>query len=252
MGKKKHYNYRAEQARKRNEEQAEMNRKAKARKEFWEKYRKHIIIGAIALVVAILLFNFISMIAGGVDGQLPHWFGNLTATVEPNWIVTDLNDAKTGMPRYYKLAEFDTPEGFTLNESFTASPDAQGQALYFEADSDTSPIAYIYVSGVSNKTASEQAAAAASYGYYKNTTQALIEMGGRQVHYAYYQFESSSEEEAIATGTSGLNLYVDTVNGSCVVISMNSPTRELGRLPSEEELLALAEQYLALLTLPND
>lgn len=248
MAKKKHRNTRAEQARRKNAEDRAYREKAKTRKAFWQQNGKKIAIVTAAVILALALIWLGYSFFYGPGGSLPSWGGRLRG-VEDNWVVADLSDS--GAARYFKLGEMQAPEGYTLDEDMGAGSDKKTQSFYYRADDPEATITHIYVSGVPNYTAEAQLDRLIDYGYFAQTggaKQAVID--GRDVRYAYFVFDVSTEENA-EEGTvayANLCLYIDSVKDSCVLMMLDSPRVAMEDVTSEDVLYAEAEKLLPLLT----
>ena len=254
MGKKKKINYRAEQARRKNAEKAEQKRKAAERKELWDKHGKQIIIIAVAAVAALVLIWLGCKWFVGPGGSIPNFFGTLRG-VESDWVVT--NTGTTAKPRYYKMAEFSTPEGYTLDPEYNVSSDQLTQTLYFTADDENALVQTIYVSGVKGYTAADQIARVLDYGFFKDASGAIAgTLGGHEVQYVYMLCPNDADEESAEKpdteriGYASVCVYADSVQDSCVLVMLNSATATLAEAPSMETMLAEADRLVAGLTLP--
>ena len=254
MGKKKKLNYRAEQARRKNAEKAEQKRKAAERRELWNKHGKQMIIIAIAAAAALVLIWLGCKWFIGPGGSIPNFFGTLRG-VESDWVVA--NTGTSSKPRYYKMAEFSTPEGYTLDPEYDLSSDKLAQTLYFTADDENALVQTIYVSGVTGYTAADQLTRVLDYGFFKDASEAIAgTLGGHEVQYAYMLCPTDTDEESAEkpdterNGYASVCIYVDSVQGSCVLVMLNSATATLAEAPSREALVAEAEALLSHLTLP--
>lgn len=254
MAKKRRVNYRAQQNRKRNLEQAEIRRKQARNKAIWEAHGKQIIIVAVAVVAAIILIWLGCKWFMGPGGSLPNFFGNLR-TVESDWLVT--NTGSTSKPKYFKMGEVTAPEGYTLDPEFTATTDSKNQTFYFAADDENAAVKSVYVSGVANKTAAEMMETVLGYGYYESASEGMeATIGGHDVHYAYFVYGDSTtatdtdldgEAEAV-DGYPSLCMYIDSVEDSCVLVLLNGQTTALENVASIDELMPVAEAVLPLIT----
>ncbi len=254
MGKRKKINHRAEQARRRNAERAAQRQKAAQRQAFWAQHKKPIIISAVAAVAAIVLIFLGCKLFIGPGGSIPNFFGTLRG-VQDNWIVT--NTGTTSSPRYYKMGEYDAPQGYTLDPDYNVSSDKLNQSLYFNADSQDAVISTIYLSGVKDVSAAEQLDKVLDYGMYQESSGPLSgTLGGHEASYAYFLYsttENAPEDASLEEleGYAGLCVYIDTVQDSCVLVMLNSATASLADAPSQETLLAAAEELVARLTIPQ-
>lgn len=257
MGKKRRVNYRAEQNRKRNLEQAEIRRKQAKNKAIWDAHGKQIIIAAVALALAIIVIWLGCKWFIGPSGSLPNFFGNLR-TVESDWLVT--NTGSSSKPTYFKMGEMTNPEGYTLDPDFSATSDSKNQTFYYTCDDETSAVKSVYVAGVANKTAAEMMETVTGYGYFYDSGEVKsANIAGHDVQYCYFVY-GDSETAATSTDADGnqvteyvngygsLTMYIDSVEDSCVLLLLNGYVTDLAEVATEEELLAAAEALLPNLT----
>lgn len=246
MAKKKHRNYRAEQARRKNEEDRAYREKAKARKAFWDKNGKKILITAAAVIVALVLIKLVYSFFYGPGGSLPTIGGKIRGA-EDNWIIADLSDNST--EKYFKLGEMEAPEGYTLDEEMSETSELS-QMFYYRADDENADIASVYVSGVANYTAEAQLERLIDYGYFAETSGVkTATVAGQDVSYAYFIFDVGEEgDEEGAVTYASLCFYIDSVKDSCVLMMLNSPEGPMTDVPTEDVMMAAAENFLPLLT----
>ena len=131
--KKRKSNYAAREAHRKNVEQAKYKAQAAKRKAFWEKYKRYVIIGVPALIVLIIGIWLICKATIGPGGSIPNFFGHLRG-VEENWIVA--NQGTDNAPRYYKMGEYNAPEGYTRDPDYNVSSDKLSQNFYYTADDE--------------------------------------------------------------------------------------------------------------------
>lgn len=252
---KKKYDYRAQQAHKRNQQKI-ADAKAKAKqKEFIDKYGKQILIGVAAAIVVIVAIWLGCKWFVGPGGSIPNWFGTLR-NVEEDWIIANLNT--TDSPRYYKMAEYEAPEGYTKDDENSLYSDPLVQTQTYLADDENAVVQEMYVAGVRNITAEEQINTV--LGYYENKSEAKqATIAGHDVHYGYITFETTpvtydddgnvvevAEEEK--TGNSGLCMYIDSIKDSCVLVMFYGKEGPLAEVATMEALEGEMEKFLSLLT----
>lgn len=248
MAKKKHRNYRAEQARRKNEEDRLYREKEKARKAFWDKNGKQIMIAAAIVIAVLVVASIVYSFFFGPGGSLPQ-SGDSLRGVEENWIITDLSD--TAKKKYFKLGEMDAPEGYTIDEVMSDTGDKLEQSFYYRADDENALVPTIYVSGVPNYSAEAQLKRLIDYGYFAE--EEGIQTGsiaGKDVVYDYLVFDVSADKGA-EEGTvlyASLVMYMDSDKDSCVLMMLNSAEGAREELPASAELIAEAEKFLPLLT----
>lgn len=244
-------NYRAEAAHRRNVEQAKIRQEAAKRKAFWDAHGKQVIIAAVCAVAVILVIWLGCKWFVGPGGSIPNWFGTLRG-VEEDWIVQNLGDSRS--PRYYKMAEYQAPEGYTRDMDYSISSDTLNQVMYFTADDENAVIESVYVGGVKNKTAADQVATLSTNGMFENVSETTVaNMGGHEVHYVYLVTNTSPEgtPEEEYTGKASLCMYVDTVQSSSVLMMLYSQEAPLAEVTASDVMLAEAEPFVSLLTIPQ-
>jgi len=247
MAKKKR-DYRAEAAHRKNVEQAQYLKQAAKRKAFWNAHKKQILIGGAAVILAAILIWLGCKFFVGPGGSIPNWFGTLRG-VEENWIVQNLGSGNSDA-RYYKLAEYDQPEGYTLDPEYKISADKLNKSRYFEADSEDKLIQTVYVGGVKNMTGAAQVEYLKGAGLFENIgEETTATLGGYDVNYMYTVTDDTPdvEDEASKEGYASLCVYVDTVQNTSVMLMMNSAHVPLAEVPSCEDMLAQADSLVALL-----
>ena len=254
MAKKRHSNARAQRNRQHNLQQAEYRRQAAKEKAFWQAHGKKILIGTGAAVLAILVIWLGCKFFVGPGGSIPNFFGTLR-NVESDWLVT--NTGTTSKPKYFKMGEFTAPEGYTQDPEYTVSTDKLNQTFYFDADDQTAPVKSVYVAGVANKSAEDMINTVVGYGYAASATEAkTATIGGHDVHYAYLVYgntDTATDTDLdgapdYVDGYPSMTMYVDSVQGSCVLMLLNGHSAPLADVATEEAMLAEAEKLLPLLT----
>lgn len=231
---------------------ASKRREAK-RRAFYEAHKKPIITACIAaaaaLVLLIIAFDFFYT----PGGSMRVFFGKLLGA-EENAIIREVKDG-----RFYTLANMDVPEGYQPEDyGLVGSMEDQAQYRYLVDTTGEKAIASVYVSGVKNQTGEGMIATLSSTGYYANQGEATqAEIAGHTVNYLYTQNNSnmatSEEEELPDEHFASLIMYVDSIQGSCVLLSCNSQENlPLAELPTEEAMLAEAEAILSCLSIPQE
>lgn len=257
MAQKKKIDYAARAAHRKNVENAAYKAKQAKNKALWQKHGKLITfggIGAIVLIVLlILVFNwFISF-----DGHIPVMLGKLNGAGD-NWIVTNLGS--TNNPSYFKLGEFNVPEGYTVDESTSFATDKLAQGFYSVADDENAAVKNVYVTGVKNVSGAAQMEKVLGYNMtHSHTEPVTLEIDGKNVIYSYFVYDTTEKEDPEAEipeedliGYSNITMYVDTVKDSCILISVSSQTDQpILEVPGEDVLYPVAEQFLAAITLPQ-
>lgn len=232
-------------ARKKVEEQKLAQKQAK-RLAIWQQYKKQIIIGAAAAIAAIIVLalaiDFFYMPAG----SLRTFMGKPTITDETS-LVRGMNG------HYFELAKMSAPEGYApADYGVDMTQDPYENFFYFVAEDDTRAIKDVYVSGVEGRTGADMVASLSSSGVYETCSEPReAEIAGHKVNYLYatsptYDENGQPAEESFAM----LIMYADTIRNSSVLLSCTSAQATPDLLPTEEALVADAEQILASLQLP--
>jgi len=251
---KKKYDYRAQQAHKRNQQKIADERAKQKEKEFIQKYGKQILIGVLAAIVVIVAIWLGCKFFVGPGGSIPNWFGTLR-NVEEDWIIA--NTGTSDKPKYFKLGEYTAPEGYTLDEDYGLTAGSLAQSQYYTANDENAVAQALYVAGVGGISAQQQVTNA-MYFFPENSGAKQTTLAGFDAQYVYLntvnpQYDESGNvvevPEAEQKGSSALAMYIDTVQDSCVLVMLQS-AEEIAKadIPTEEALLAEAEKLLPLLS----
>lgn len=258
--KKRKYNGAAQRAHQRNVERAQYRAKAEKRKAFFDKYRKQFLIGIPSAIVLIIAIVLICKATIGPGGSIPNFFGHLQG-VGNDWIVA--NTGTSSDPRYYKMATFTAPEGYTLDPEYHVASDKLARTAYCNADDEETPVQTIYVTGVPGHTASEMADTVLSYGLYgADAVKHEGTLGGQdavwlmgKINDDQEALEAASaaaangeevEEPELVIGHEQMTIYVDSGQGGCVLVYLNSTaSTPVENIPSDESFLEAAETILA-------
>lgn len=247
---KKKYDYRAQQAHKRNQQKIADAKAQQKQKEFIDQYGKKILIGVAAAILAIVIIWLGCKWFVGPGGSIPNWFGTLR-NVEEDWIIANLNT--TDKPRYYKMGEYSAPEGYTQVES-TLYTDELVQTQTYEANDENAVVQEMYVAGVRNISAAEQINTV--LGYYTDSSEAKqATIAGYDVHYGYITYETTPvtyDDQGVAaevaeedrTGRSGLCMYIDGIKDSCMLVMLYSKEAPLAEVTTMEAMEAEMEKFL--------
>ncbi|MBR2718202.1 MAG: hypothetical protein IKB78_02760 [Clostridia bacterium] len=252
---KKKFDYRAHAAHQRNQQKIADAKAKQKEKEFIQKYGLKILIGVVALIVAIVAISLTVSFFRGPGGSIPQWFGTLR-NVEEDWIIA--NTGTTSKPKYFKLAEYTAPEGYTLDPDYGSYTEELVQTQYYDANDDAAVVDAVYVAGVKNTSAADQLAAVMTY-YPENAGAKQATIAGHDVHYTYITQDTTpaqTDEEGNAievpeeehVGTSMLVMYEDSVQNSCVLLMLQTDVGPKADIVAEDVLVAEAEKFLPLLT----
>jgi len=153
--------------------------------------------------------------------------------------------------QYYELAKMRIPTGYSLEKYETQiSYDVNETTVSFEALYDNTPINNIYVTGVSNRTAEEMLDFVINAALYEEQSKRKETcISGYKIHYLYSKTLVSLDipDEFVATITA----YVNTIENSCILVSMNSQKGQWDNLPSEEEMMGNSHLIFECLKLPE-
>ena len=258
--KKKKYNGAAQRAHQRNVERAMYRAKAEKRQAFMNKYRKHFMIGIPAAIVLIIGIWLICKATIGPGGSIPNFFGHLQG-VGDDWIVANVGTSSA--PRYYKMGTFTTPEGYTLDPEYHIASDDLAKTAYCKADDAETPVQPIYVAGVTGHTASEMADTVLGYGLYgADAEKHEGTLGGQNAVWLMGKINDDQEaieaanaaaangeeveEPELVIGHEQMTIYVDSVQGGCILVYLNSTSSTpVEEIPSDESFLEAAETILS-------
>ncbi|MDR0897374.1 MAG: hypothetical protein LBN04_05915 [Oscillospiraceae bacterium] len=196
-----------------------------------------IVAGAMLLAV-VLFFTFYS------DGSLPMIDG--VAQREDNWVIQNLG--ADGKQKYYKLAEYEIPEGYYRDTESSTSTNKNRVEFWMRPVDETSAVKYGYVIGVSMPP--EEIAVAghdALVGF--NDGQSTV---GDVSHATLRGIEVPYFTNIITNTDTGevnkqLNAYLPAPHNAGVMVAVSKLVDEANPEPSDEELLALAEFFAATL-----
>ena len=242
--------YRVIQAEKRNAEKAAQKAREARKREFMQKNGRRILWGCLLVLVLAALVVFGIQYFYAPDGSIPVFFGNLRGA-EDTWVVSNLGTDKE--PRYYKLAEVKTPEGYRVDSEYNASRDPLTRGRHFIPEDPDSPAGSLHVTGVAGRNAGDMLDIYLGYSMYDGEPEKKeADIGGLHVRYAYiwsrgFADDGSKDEN---NGFSMLTMYTDTIRDSSVLIAVQSPTVPIGEVPDEETLMREAEKLLRCITLP--
>lgn len=219
-------------------------KKIARQKAYWEAHRKQILIIAGIAVAAILALALVIDFFYVPAGSIRSFMGQLL-DVQENAIIRELND------RYYVLGTMETPAGYAPADYGTnMTTDENETFFYFEAEEEGKAVNSAYVIGVKNRTAQTMIdSMSIAFNYEVQTENKLAQIGGKDVHYFYSKGLQSEETPDVLIAN--ITAYVDTIQGSSILVSLASVEGPADELPSEEEMLADAEGIFASLTLPQ-
>lgn len=237
-------NYRPSMAARKKVEEQRLAEKLAKRRSFLEKNKKQLIIGAVALVAAIVIICIAWDFFYVPSGALRTFMGKVQG-VEPNSLVRKIDG------QYYELARMDVPAGYeTAEYSAQLAQDPQEQNLYFENTAEGAVIDNVYVAAVANRTGSDMVNMLVNSGLYEVANAGNdVQMGEHTVNYLYCQNPSVPEDATNEDYYAMLVVYVDNGNGSSVMINATSSVALQPDLPTEEIMVAEVEPLLAALTL---
>lgn len=232
-------------ARKKVEEKKLAEKQAK-RLAFWQQYKKQIILGTVAAIVAIvalvLLVDYVYMPSGSIRTFLGKPLGG-----DETSIVREMNG------HYFEFAKMEQPEGYEVADyGMQLSQDPEEKYRYFETADEARAIKSVYVSGVEERQGTEMLDSLSGMGLYTVFNgPTTAEIGGKTVYYAYTD-TALKDENGVETGDhyASLIAYVDTIRDSSVLVSCGSAQVAAELLPTEEAMVAELEGILSSLQLP--
>ena len=116
--------------------------------------------------------------------------------------------------------------------------------FYFETTEEDRAVNSIYTIGVKSRNAAEMIElVSASFNYEEQTENKQVQLDGHDVHYFYSKGQNDDENPGVYIAT--MTCYVDTIKDSCVLVSLASVEGALDTLPTEEAMLAEAEDIFA-------
>ncbi len=232
-------------ARKKVEEKKLVEKQAK-RLAFWQQYKKQIIIGAAALVVAIVALVILIDFCYVPKGSVRTFMGK-PQNVTENMILREMDG------HYFQFATMEQPEGYEVADyGMQLSNDPAEQYRYFETADDTRAVKSVYVCGVEDRQGSEMLDSLSGMGLYKVFNgPTTAEIGGKTVHYAYTA-TALMDENGAETGEhfASLIAYIDTIRDSSVLVNCGTAQVAEELLPTEEAMVAELEGILNSLQLP--
>lgn len=236
----KKYQHRAHvSVRKKQEEE----KKLAKRRAFYAKYKKQLTYGSIALVALIVIISVLCYFFAAPAGSLNKV---QLGKIPENAIVRNLGNSSS--PRYYIFGSMDQPEGYTVRENYSTLS-APEQNFSFTAESEENPIQSVYVTGVKERKGADMAAEVAASSLYTSISEVkTAEIAGHTVNYLFCQGNPKEEEPDLFYSV--LVMYVDTVQDSCILVNCSSAYGAETEIPTEEAMMAAAEDVFACLKLP--
>lgn len=212
--------------------------KLASRKAFWKANKKQIlIIGAIILAAIVVLAMAIDYFYVPTN-TVRSFMGNLL-NVKENALIREIDG------RYYEFGTVDAPSGYApADYGMSIVNDENETFFYFETTEEDRAINSIYTIGVKSRNAAEMIEpVSASFNYEEQTENKQVQLGGHDVHYFYSKGQNDDENPGVYIAT--MTCYVDTIKDSCVLVSLASVEGALDTLPTEEAMLAEAEDIFA-------
>ncbi|MBR6668455.1 MAG: hypothetical protein IKL25_08875 [Clostridia bacterium] len=210
-----------------------------------KQHSKKLIIAAAVIAVLILLWQVVPIITG-VAGSIPNYFGTLHGT-EENWLIINTAPDKDD-PRYYHLADFDIPAGYTRDD-YSVFKDGVQQDFFCIADSADVTVQDVYVTAARDIVAAEYPYKILSYNLHWQAGEPHAVTVNGMEGYCIFLISNEIEGSGEGMGISYLSYYFDTDKGACVIATFRSATMPYGELPDEATMIAAAEPILSGLTL---
>ena len=216
-------------------------RKIAQQKAFWEAHKKQIItIGSIALaaIVALaLIIDYCYVPANTVRS----FMGSLVGKKD-NALVREIDGL------YYEFGTVETPEGYEVADFGThMTGDENETHFYYVSTDESKAVNTVYTIGVKERTATDMIdLISGSFNNVEQSENRAAQIGGHEVHYFYAKALENEEVADVYIAT--MTCYIDTIQGSSVLVSLTSNASALETLPTEEAMLADAEGIFASLT----
>ena len=228
-------------ARKSASKKAEQQKLAE-RKAYWLAHRKQIITIAAIVVAAVVALALIIDYCYVPKNTLRTFMGNLVEAKE-NALIREVDG------RYYEFGTVETPEGYApADYGMNMMSDENETFFYFEAEEEGRAVNSIYTAGVKERDAASMLQmVSGTFNFEEQTENKTAQIGGHEVHYYYSKGMQDAETPDICIAS--ITSYIDTVAGSCVLVSLASVEGPIDELPTEEEMLAEAESIYASLTI---
>ena len=238
-------NYRPTAAARKKVEEKRLAEKQAKRLAIWQQYKKQIIIGAMAAVVAIVLLILAIDYFYVPAGSLRTFMGNPLGGDETS-IIREMDG------HYYEFGKMTQPEGYEAADyGMELSDDPNETYFYYKTTDESSAINNVYVCGVENRTGSDMLTNLTGSGLYESFTEPQKkEIGGVEVD-SIYTRTALTDQEGNPTGEyyATLVMYADTIADSTILINCGSLQVTEDLLPTEEAMYAEAEKILSCLSL---
>ena len=166
---------------------------------------------------------------------------------QDNWLILDVaSDSK--QHDYRHLADFNIPEGYTL-DSYSLFDDGVQQDFFCIAEDEGAIVQDVYITGAKGINAAEYPATILSYGIHKEAGEPrTLTMGGQECSVVYL-ISDESEWDGEGMAIAHMSFYFDTPYNAVVSATFRSGTMQYDQLPDEATLQAEAEKILANLTM---
>lgn len=245
------YQKRASAAVKKQRKEALKREKTQA---FLEKYKKHLIISAAALVVLIVIAVIVGNIIANI-GTIPVKSGALEGA-EENWIVADLGNGSSH--KYYKLAEASAPEGYQAMAAEVLSADSLEQGPGYAPQDAASPITSIYYLPMARSTSADMSVLFSTLFGTPVETLTFGEYTVQMVPTTLQNTAGSTETDAdgylLPTGySSAMYAFVDCSRDSSIMVQvLGDEVAAEEEVTSREDMLAALEAAMSCLTLETE
>ena len=203
-------------------------------KAYWEANKVKILKIAAIAVAAIVLLSLAIDYLYVPSNTIRSFMGNLIDAKE-NAIIREMDG------RYYEFGTVDQPAGYEVDtEAMNLLSDEKESAFNFVATEEGKAIKNVYIVGVEERTAEDMVSSIALTFNYEDQTETKVEtIGGNEVHYFYGKTIPDSNEMDVYTAS--ITSYIDTFEGSSVLVSLTSERGAIDALPTVEDMLAEAE-----------
>ena len=203
-------------------------------KQYWKDNQKKILtiaaIAVVAIVVLCLAIDYLYVPANTVRS----FMGNVV-DASANALIREMDG------RYYNMGTVNTPEGYEpADYGMDMTTDKNETFFYFETTDESKAVDSVYLIGVKDRTAEDMIkSVSAIFNYEVQGENKHATIGGQDVH--YYYGVSMVNEETPDINFATLTCYIDSVNDSCILVSLSTTEGPSDTMPTEEAMLAEAE-----------
>ena len=216
-------------------------KKLAERKAYWDAHKKQILTIAAIVIAAIVVLSMAIDYLYVPSHTIRSFMGNLVDVPE-NALIREIDG------EYYVFGTMQTPEGFEAAEyGVDMTADHNETFYYYETTDETKAVDNVYVIGVKERTAADMVESiAATLAYEDMGELKTATFAGHEVHYFFGKTIPNSDN--MEQYVSNLICYIDSVEDSCVLVSLSTTPDALEALPTEEDMVAECEAIFSALT----